>query len=112
MATQAVANIGEDAGASQTEDVGAQELSSLSSQDVVQKYGRSPADTGSPEVQVALITRRLQILGKHFQKNAQDKHSKRGMMRLISARKGLLQYLRESDIGRYRALIGSLGLRK
>lgn len=97
---------------SEVEDVGAQELSALSSQDVVQKFGRTPTDTGSPEVQVALITRRLQILGKHFQSNAQDKHSKRGMMRLISARKGLLQYLKESDIGRYRTLIGSLGLRK
>ncbi len=87
-------------------------LASLSAQEVVQKFGKTPTDTGSPETQVALITRRLQVLSVHFKKNAQDRHSKRGMMRLISARKGLLQYLRETDVGRYRTLIGSLGLRK
>lgn len=79
---------------------------------IINKYQTKAADTGSPEVQVALLTKRLEILSGHFQTHAKDKHSRRGMMKLISRRKRLLEYLKGENIERYRSLISSLGLRK
>lgn len=87
-------------------------LSQLSKEDVVKKFRRSDSDTGSPEVQVALITQRLENLTKHFSGNSKDYHSQRGMMGLISQRKRLLNYLRSEDVNRYRSTLSALGLRK
>lgn len=78
----------------------------------MEKYQLKANDTGSPEVQIALLTKRLATLSQHFQKHANDKHSRRGMMKLISHRKRLLEYLRGENVERYRSLIASLGLRK
>ena len=80
--------------------------------DIIATYKVHPTDVGSYEVQVALLTDRIQRLTRHFEAHREDKHSKRGMMALISRRKRLLQHLKREDVARYRALIGSLGLRK
>ncbi len=80
--------------------------------EIMGRYQRKEKDTGSPEVQIALLTKRLEVLSAHFQKNAHDNHSRRGMMTLISRRKRLLDYLRAENVERYRSLIASLGLRK
>ena len=80
--------------------------------DVIQKTQRHTKDTGSPEVQVALLTRRLETLAEHFKRHTQDIHSQRGMFRMITQRKRLLQYLRREDVERYKVLINTLGLRK
>ena len=81
-------------------------------QTVIEKYKRHETDCGSTEVQVALLTKHLEKLTGHFKNHPGDIHSKRGMYRVISQRKQLLQYLRERDVPRYRDLISSLGLRK
>ena len=70
------------------------------------------SDTGSPEVQVAILTRRIQDLTAHLQKNPQDKHSARGLYKMIGKRRSLLDYLMKKDIERYRAIIAKLGIRK
>ncbi|MEO1171427.1 MAG: 30S ribosomal protein S15 [Myxococcota bacterium] len=80
--------------------------------EIVEKYGTKPGDTGSPEVQVALLTERIVGLTEHFKSNKQDHHSRRGLLQLVSQRKQLLEYLRRKDVERYRTLIKSLGLRK
>jgi len=80
--------------------------------ELVQKHRRSEKDTGSPEVQIAILTRRLEYLSEHFTKHPQDKHSRRGLLRIVSQRKRLLNYLRNEDISRYRAVLGEFGLRK
>ena len=69
-------------------------------------------DTGSPEVQVALLTARINHLNEHFKTHHKDNHSRRGLLKLVGQRKGLLNYLKQKDIERYRALIAKLGLRK
>lgn len=79
---------------------------------VVKEYQRLDGDTGSPEVQVALITARIQDLSDHFKEHIHDHHSRQGLLRLVNHRRKLLNYLRKSDIERYRALINKLGLRK
>ena len=73
---------------------------------------RHETDTGSPEVQIALFTEKLEKLTKHFETHKEDEHSRRGMFRAISRRKRLLEYLKNTDIEKYRATIASLGLRK
>jgi small subunit ribosomal protein S15 len=88
------------------------DLLNQSSQDVIKSFQIHSQDCGSPEVQVALLTQRLQKLSKHFTKSPKDNHSKKGMLDLISRRKRLLQYLREEDVARYRKTIAALGLRK
>lgn len=80
--------------------------------EIVEKYKTHATDSGSPEVQVALLTTRIEALQKHFKTNNKDNHSKRGMMRLISVRKSLLSYLKRKSKNRYQTLISSLGLRK
>jgi small subunit ribosomal protein S15 len=84
----------------------------MSKSKIIEQFKVHGTDTGSPEVQVALLTKRIEELSKHFQKHVKDNTSRRGMMKLISRRKGLLEYLKRVDMDRYRNLIGALGLRK
>ena len=79
---------------------------------VVAEYARGQADTGSPEVQVALLSARINDLQPHFKEHTKDHHSRRGLLRLVSQRRKLLDYLKGKDVERYRALITKLGLRK
>jgi small subunit ribosomal protein S15 len=80
--------------------------------DVVAEYARAANDTGSPEVQVALLTTRINELTVHFKAHTKDHHSRRGLLRMVSRRRKLLDYLKGKDADRYRALIEKLGLRK
>ena len=79
---------------------------------VIAAYGRTPADTGSPEVQVAILTERIKELTAHLQQNPKDYHSTRGLMKMVGQRRGLLDYLKKTNLEGYRALIEKLGLRK
>ena len=79
---------------------------------IVADYGRSAGDTGSPEVQVAILTARINDLTEHFKANPKDHHSRRGLLKMVGQRRGLLAYLKKMDIERYRTLIERLGLRK
>ena len=79
---------------------------------IIAEYGRKEGDTGSPEVQIAILTARIAELTAHLQENPKDFHSRRGMMKMIGQRRGLLAYLKKTDIERYRSLIERLGLRK
>ena len=81
-------------------------------QAIIAEYGRTPNDTGSPEVQIAVLTARIQELTEHLKENPKDHHSRRGMLKMVGQRRGLLEYLKKKDIERYRALIEKLGLRK
>ena len=80
--------------------------------EVVQKYRRHDTDTGSPEVQVALITERIAYLTEHFKTHKKDHHSRRGLLKLVGQRRRLLDYLRKIDTHRYKVVIEQLGLRK
>ena len=80
--------------------------------EIIAAYGRTPNDTGSPEVQVALLTERINTLTEHLKENKKDHHSRRGLIKMVNRRKNLLAYLRKKDINRYRDLIAKLGLRK
>ena len=79
---------------------------------IINEYARTPGDTGSPEVQVAILTARIQELTEHLKTNQKDHHSRRGLLKMVGQRRGLLSYLKEKDIERYRTLIEKLGLRK
>jgi len=79
---------------------------------IVQAHARGPADTGSPEVQVALLTARINELTPHFKTHAKDHHGRRGLLKMVNSRKSLLSYLKAKDASRYTALIQKLGLRK
>lgn len=79
---------------------------------IVTEYARSEHDTGSPEVQVALLTQRIQHLSDHFKTHKSDHHSRRGLLRMVNQRRRLLDYLKNKDIERYRDLIDRLGLRR
>ena len=79
---------------------------------VIQDYQRAPGDTGSPEVQVALLTARILDLSGHFAQHKGDHHSRRGLVRMVNSRRKLLDYLKSTDVDSYRALIQRLGLRK
>ena len=79
---------------------------------VVNEFQRSENDTGSPEVQVALLTARIQYLTDHFKAHKHDHHSRRGLLRMVNQRRSLLDYLKDKDIQRYRDLIQRLGLRR
>lgn len=81
-------------------------------QAIIAEYGRTANDTGSPEVQIAILSARIQELTDHLKDNPKDHHSRRGMLKMIGQRRGLLSYLKETDIERYRSLIERLGLRK
>jgi small subunit ribosomal protein S15 len=84
----------------------------LDKSEIIQKFARSEGDTGSPEVQIALMTARINHLTEHLRTHAKDHHSRRGLLILVGRRKRLLGYLRDTDIERYRALIAELGLRR
>ena len=81
-------------------------------QTVVDEYGTHATDTGSPEVQVALLTQRINHLTEHLRSNNKDHHSRRGLLMMVGKRRRLLRYLQEQDVERYRALIAKLGLRR
>ena len=81
-------------------------------QEIVAKYGKTPADTGSPEVQIALLTARISDLTEHLKTHKKDHQSRRGMLKMVGQRRGLLDYLKRTDINRYRAIVEKLGLRK
>jgi len=81
-------------------------------EEIIQKFGTHGKDTGSPEVQAALLTQRITELSEHFKTHKKDHHSRRGLLKLVGQRRRLLEYLKRKDIGRYRKLIGELGLRK
>lgn len=87
-------------------------LNAQNKADVVKQYQRSAADTGSPEVQVALLSARIDDLSGHFKVHKQDIHSRQGLLRLVNQRRKLLDYVKRSDVDRYRDLISRLGLRK
>ena len=79
---------------------------------IIKEYARTEGDTGSPEVQVAVLTARIQELTEHLKSNPKDHHSRRGMYKMIGKRRNLLNYLKKKDIERYRATIENLGIRK
>jgi len=80
---------------------------------IIEKYRRNEGDTGSPEVQIALLTERInQLTGSHFKSHNKDHHSRRGLLKMVGQRRNLLGYLKNKDFGRYRSLIDSLGLRR
>ena len=81
-------------------------------QDIISQYARTEGDTGSPEVQVDILTARIVELTEHLKKNPKDHHSRRGLLKMVGQRRSLLTYLRNKDINRYRELIEKLGLRK
>ena len=80
--------------------------------EIIKKFARGEGDTGSPEVQVALLTHNINGLQSHFQANIHDHHSRRGLIRMVNQRRKLLDYLKGKDFVRYRSLIGNLGLRR
>ena len=80
--------------------------------EIVKEYGRTPEDTGSPEVQIAILTFRIRELTEHLKVNKKDHHSRRGLLKMVGKRRGLLDYLKRNDIEGYRALIEKLGIRK
>lgn len=80
--------------------------------EIIQKFAIHEGDTGSPEVQIALISDRITYLTDHFKTHAKDHHSRRGLLKLVGQRRSLLQYLRKKDISRYRTVIQELGIRK
>ncbi|MES1172400.1 MAG: 30S ribosomal protein S15 [Bacteroidota bacterium] len=80
--------------------------------DVVQKFSRKPGDTGSPEVQIALLSERITYLTEHFKIHLKDHHSRRGLLMMVSQRRRLLDYLKTKNLDRYRSVIETLGIRK
>lgn len=87
-------------------------ISKEQKEQIVAQYGRTAGDTGSLEVQIAILTARINDLTDHFKANPKDHHSRRGLLKMVGQRRGLLAYLKKTDIERYRALIEKLGLRK
>lgn len=87
-------------------------LNAVQKQDILKNYQRSESDTGSPEVQVALLSARIESLTEHFKTHAHDHHSRQGLLKLVSQRRKLLDYLKKKDLERYRDLISRLGLRR
>ena len=79
---------------------------------IINEYARTAGDTGSPEVQIAVRSARIQELTEHLKANPKDHHSRRGLLKMVGKRRGLLDYLKEKDINRYRELIEKLGIRK
>ena len=87
-------------------------ISSDKKAEIVAKYGKTPEDTGSPEVQIALLSARIADLTEHLKTHKKDHHSRRGMLKMVGQRRGLLDYLKKTDIERYRAIVEKLGLRR
>jgi len=80
--------------------------------EIIEKFRKSESDTGSPEVQIALLSARISMLTGHFEVHKKDHHSRRGLLKLVGQRRRLLEYLKNKDVTRYRELIGALNLRK
>ena len=80
--------------------------------EIIKEYGRKAGDTGSPDVQIAILTARITELTEHMKKNPKDYHSNRGLLKMVGQRRGLLDYLKKTDLEKYRALIEKLGIRK
>ncbi len=81
-------------------------------QELIQEYATKPGDTGSAEVQVAILTERINNLTEHFKTHAKDNHSRRGLLKMVSQRRSLLDYVKGIDVSRYQTLIGRLGIRR
>jgi len=81
-------------------------------QELIKEFAAKDGDTGSPEVQVAILTERITNLTEHFKSHAKDNHSRRGLLKLVSQRRRLLDYVKDKDVARYQALIGRLGIRR
>ncbi len=79
---------------------------------IIAEYGRQPGDTGSPEVQIAILTARINELTEHLKEHQKDHHSRRGLLKMVGQRRGLLEYVKKNDIEGYRNLIARLGIRK
>ena len=84
----------------------------MEKKEIMAKCATHPGDTGSPEVQIALLTERINHLNEHLLTHKQDNHSRRGLLKMVGKRRGLLDYLKEKDIARYRAIVEALNLRK
>ncbi|HIU61271.1 MAG TPA: 30S ribosomal protein S15 [Candidatus Coproplasma excrementigallinarum] len=84
----------------------------MEKQEIIAKFATKEGDTGSPEVQIALLTERINHLNEHLQVHIHDNHSRRGLLKMVGRRRGLLDYLKSKDIERYRAVIAALNLRK
>ena len=84
----------------------------MDKQAIIAKYAQHEGDTGSPEVQIALLTERINHLNEHLKMHKQDNHSRRGLLKMVGKRRGLLDYLKAKDIERYRAIVAALELRK
>ncbi len=89
-----------------------EDLTLLTKQEIIEKFAQAEGDTGSPEVQIALLTARIESLKAHFAVHKKDHHSRRGLLQMVGKRKNLLSYLKNKDIERYRAIIAKLNLRK
>ncbi|MDD3115458.1 MAG: 30S ribosomal protein S15 [Anaerovibrio sp.] len=87
-------------------------LTQEAKQEIIQKYAAHEGDTGSPEVQIAVLTARIVYLTEHLKEHKKDHHSRRGLLKMVGHRRRLLAYLNKSDIERYRAIVAKLGLRK
>ncbi len=87
-------------------------LDTVSKQDLIAKYRLHESDTGSPEVQIALLTERINYLTEHLKEHKKDHHSRRGLLKMVGQRRGLLNYLKNIDAERYRTILGKLKLRK
>ena len=84
----------------------------MTKQEIIATYATHEGDTGSPEVQIALLTERINHLNEHLKLNMKDHHSRRGLLKMVGKRRGLLNYLKEKDIERYRVIVAALNLRK
>ena len=84
----------------------------MEKKEIIQKYAQHEGDTGSPEVQIALLTERINHLNEHLKAHKQDNHSRRGLLKMVGKRRGLLDYLKAKDIERYRAIVAALERRK
>ncbi len=87
-------------------------ISTEKKKEIIAAYGRTPEDTGSPEVQIALLTERINELNEHLKDNHKDHHSRRGLLKMVGQRRNMLAYLKKTNIDSYRSLIEKLGLRK
>lgn len=87
-------------------------ISKVRKDEIIKEFGVKPGDTGSPEVQIALLTESINTLNEHFKTHIHDFHSRRGLLKMVGQRRRLLNYLRGKDINRYRVLIDKLGLRR
>lgn len=87
-------------------------LSKAQKAEIIEKFGKGEADTGSPEIQIALLSANIEALQPHFKSNHKDHHSRRGLIRMVNQRRKMLDYLKRKDLNRYREVISVLGLRR